>query len=230
MNKSEQKLIIIYGLHNSGKTFLYNLFKKDDSYITLELYTKHYHIHKSEISEQLGEKNAKRLGKYIVSGDIFSTNCFLEEIDFLMKQFPDYDFVVKPGQTDWLSSNTENIKHLFAIRHPKISLATCYDHNTDIKDYVKRWISNHDLLERYADILQIIKIEEIETVDKPYTEFDLNEYRFNIFDRLDDFKSDLKIIDSQLKGLLEFLNYTIEDKNVDKYLRELDQLRCKKNA
>jgi hypothetical protein len=230
MTTSNQKLVILYGLHNSGKTFLYNLFKRDSRCKTLEIYKNHYHIHKPEWLEEVGEENTKRVEKHILSGDIFSVDCFLEEINFLMEQFSEYDFVVKPGQTEWLDCiKDKNIKHLFAIRHPKISLATCYDHNTDINDYVERWKLNHKLLERYRNVLQVIKIESIDGVDKAYTNFDLNDYRLNIFERLDDFKSDLKVIDSELKDLLDFLGYKPEDENVDRYLRDLDILR-KDNA
>jgi len=242
---TNQKLIILHGLHNSGKTFLYNLFKKEDDCITLEIYKNHYHLHKDEWLQQVGVQNTERVEKHIQSLEIFSADCFFEEFGILMKQFPDKHFVVKPGQTPWFQEcssqrdvwndrikkftdlKTGNVSHLFAIRHPKISLATCYDHNTNINEYVERWTSKYDLLERYSDVLQIIKIEEIKYVDKPYTEFDLNDYRLNIFDRLEDFKSDLKVIDIELKALMDFLNYDSEDKNVDRYLRELDQLRCK---
>jgi len=179
MQKSDQKLVIIYGSHNTGKTFLYNLFKKEDKFICLDLYKSHYHIYKQEIVKQIGKKNTERLEKFILSSEIFLIDHFLEEVGYLMNQFPDYNFAIKPGDRIWISEykklyddwiyyvnrftplKLKNIKYLHAIRHPKICLATSYDHNTNIKEFVDRWVNDYNYLKNTPNVYQIIKIEDI---------------------------------------------------------------------
>lgn len=263
MQKSDQKLVIIYGSHNSGKTLLYNLFKKEDKFICLDFHKPHYDIHKQNIIDQIGKKNAKRIEKFILSSKMLLIDYFFEEVGYLMEQFPEYNFVIKPGNHTWIVDykqlfgdwiyyidrftplELKNIIHLHVIRHPKICLATSYDHNTNIKVFIDRWISDYQYLKSAPDVYKIIKIEDIkeyniiQTLIKntdlenltTYTKYDLNEYRTNIFDRMDHFKSDLKVIEKKLKMILNYLKYDVEDENTLFYLEELKikQLEFRKN-
>jgi len=259
MKKTNQKLVIIYGSHNSGKTFLYNLFKRNGSYKSIDFHANHYKgqyekSHNQNLLDQFNKEIYERLKKHIFSEKTFSLNFLFEEIGNIMKRFPDYNIVIKPGQMNWLlcydsfyddwfkniNSLTplkiENVIHLYAIRHPKISLATTYSSNTDIEDFIQhRKLGDYYNFKNVNDICNIIKIEDIKRNKlmksllkninlaklKTYTEFDLNDYRTNIFKNFNKFKSDLKVIDLELKEMLDFLNYSTEDRYVAEYLKDL---------
>jgi len=246
MQKSDQKLIVIHGSHNCGKTILYNLFKNEGGYICLDLYKPHYKVYEQQSLEQLGKKNYERLKKYILSNNTSSTVDLCNEITFMMNQFSDYDFVIKPGMS-WANWNyfmefspvkLENIKHFHVFRHPKIWLATCYNKKLNIEDFILNVIGNYQDYKDSPETHHLIKIEDIKynsllktllkntNLDNllPYTIFDLNIYRTNIFNRFDDFKNDLKIIEIKLKEVLQYLKYDIEDVNTLIYLEKLYNL------
>ena len=255
MPKSNQRLVIIYGSHNSGKSFLYNLFKKDHKYIHLDFYKSHFAVHGREFLRQLGENTTQRLKKFIFSPRAFQIDFFLREVGRLMKDFPEHHFVIKPGKHKWITdeklyrefiSNVKkycpikpkNVKHLFVTRHPKICLATTYHKKYDMDDFISRWKDVHRFLSTCVnDDLNIVKIEELKHNElmkqllpklnfnnfKSYTSYDVNDYRLNIFDDVDKFGNDLKQIETNLKELLDYLNYGIKDNNTISYLKELSK-------
>jgi hypothetical protein len=192
-------------------------------------------VHKFEIANQLGIENSKRLEKLILSEEIYLPDCLFKEINFLMEQFPEYDFVIKPGRVDWFShfKDIENLIQLYAIRHPKIALATSYDKNTNIDEFTDKWIKAYKILIYYSDLVNVIKLEDIKNnklmkslikntnVERPYTNYDINDYRLGIFNLMSKFEHDLKTIELKLKDFLNYLNYELEDLNTKRYLEEL---------
>ena len=68
MQKSKQKLIILYGSHNTGKTYLANLFAKQDDFKCLDLYKQHYEIWKDPLIEIIGEENVLSIEDKILDG------------------------------------------------------------------------------------------------------------------------------------------------------------------
>jgi len=254
MRKSDQKLIILYGFHNSGKTLFYNLFQNEENFICLDIYKHHYHIYEKEIIDQIGEQNNNRLKKIILSKGIFNSENFLIEIGHLMNEFPEHNFIIKTGNRKWIEKyhklfdswfyhvkiatplKIENIKHFIVVRHPKICLATIYHDDFDMGFFLYNWKIDYKFMQIHSGtIFNVLKIEDIKNnvfiksvlknknLDEimPYTDFDINEYRTNIFENFDNFQRDLKIIDIELKDLCEYLNYDLEDKIVEKYIKEL---------
>lgn len=82
-----------------------------------------------------------------------------------MKEFPECNFVIKPGNWDWLQLSdfkNENIYNLFIIRDPRIGWIT----NTKHIDFnVNKFIENNRVKERvlkkFRNVLKIVKIEKI---------------------------------------------------------------------
>ena len=59
MQKFDQKVIILFGTYNSGKTIIYNLFKKEENYKYLDINPEH--IQFDDIKKQLDLKSWNRL-------------------------------------------------------------------------------------------------------------------------------------------------------------------------
>ncbi|MCF8019818.1 MAG: hypothetical protein K9L62_10445 [Vallitaleaceae bacterium] len=203
--------------------------------------------------ETIGEEYTRRIQKYIQGDTIFSIDVFFKEVGFLMNQFPEYDFVIKTGDYKWMKKYDDifddliyevknftpirknNLKYFHVIRHPKITLATSYDHNTKIDKFVNQWASNEHYLRMCPKEYQLIKLEELDLYPliqkllkktniknlSTYTDYDLNDYRTNIFERFDQFKEDLKVIDEKLTSMMKYLGYDKEDKYLRSYLKEL---------
>jgi len=240
-SKNDQKLIIINGLLNSGKTILFNLLRKEKNFICLDISPHHYKIYEQETIDQIGKENLIGLKPYVETTDIFITENFLREFGLLMQKFPEYSFAIKPGNYNWVAKEyndkwlklkeqympgvkLSNIHHVFAIRNPMISWTTTYMKN--MTKFLELWGGQNleDL-----NLYEIIKIEEIKDnklfnqIIKnndlkqvvPYTIFDLKQKPFNNYDNL---MQQLKIVEKELRGLMEFLSYKKEDSAIQMFL------------
>ena len=255
MRKSDQKLILVYGSHNSGKTFLYNLFAKEETYICLDIYKSHFKVNRELMLNQIGPQNLRRLKEFIFNKKIFKLKYFFAEIGRLMREFPDFNFVIKPADVQWMIDyykdedswnlfvklftplKIDNIIHLYAMRHPQICFATTYHYNGDTNDFIERWKELFYFLRNLPEICNIVKMEDLKK-DKTmksllknipddlrtYTQFDINDYRLNIFEKFGKFNLDLRKVKFSLKDMCDFLNYDVEDRNTELYVDDLYQL------
>jgi len=209
--KTNQKLIIIDGLINGGKTLVFNLLKHEDDFIFLDISMPHFELcYKMDFLHQIGEENTEKILKHMKTTKIFLPYPFLMHIGSLMKKFPEYNFVIKPGYHQiaikhynkdeefkrqfkkLMPIKYENLHNLYVVRHPKMAWITQNMHRITIKDFIAIWSKNSIIDNLYA--YDVIKIEEInkhkllnsliKKTDlnkvKSYTNFDLQVKRVNL--------------------------------------------------
>jgi hypothetical protein len=233
MKHRKQKLITISGLTNGGKTVIFNLLRKENNVISLDISQAHYHIYRDEIFEQLGSKNAERLEKYIKTTDIFAGDIFTREIGRIMREFPHHHFVIKPGYHEWIEmdfdykkemwySNVEkympipkeSMYHLFAVRHPRMGWITSNTYATNIEDFVNRWLTGYTIEQmKWYTIIKIEEISKNKLLRSLIKETDLEKVRTYT-------KFDLQVKEKNLEKN-GFYNLEEEFKYVDKQLKEL---------
>lgn len=244
-SSKDQILITVTGLLNSGKTLVYDLIKKEDGFINLDISKYHYHLYKKEMINQIGEENVLRIEPFIESEEIiYSKEIFVREIGFLMRKFSDHNFVIKPvddvipiahykKDKEWVSYlkkympiKEENIHCLLVVRHPKISWVTSFGISFD--DFFKMWTFNLKDRMRY---MQLVKIEEIEKNEflkkiirktdlskvRVFTEFDFNKTKGKNFDNIDE--EMLRIEESSIHNY-RLMNYDLEDENANLFMKE----------
>jgi hypothetical protein len=124
MQKFDQKVIILFGTYNSGKTIIYNLFKKEENYKYLDINPEH--IQFDDIKKQLDLKSWNRLKVILKNNRIKEYEVFEKYVLYLMNRFPDSNFVIKSGQNEWVHENDLNKKFICmnVFRHPKLSWLT----------------------------------------------------------------------------------------------------------
>jgi len=243
-----QKLILIYGFLNSGKTLLFDLFKGEDNFICFDLAGAHYPEYKDEIIKQIGIKNTKRIEPLIKNYDIFLPDIFFKEIGRLMKQFPQHNFVIKPASDEWAQhqknkiawweefvkkytplNDVNDILHLFAIRHPKIGWITTWNDKLGVKGFVKRWSGNNLIIN--LDAYQVVKIEDIacnELIKKLIKKTKLKNVlpytRFDLETKLvnsyENLTDEYKYIENSLGGLFKYLKYNKNNKYISKFMND----------
>lgn len=249
MQKStnNQLLILIEGILNGGKTLVYDIIRKEDNFIYLDFSKWHYIMYSEVMEEQLGEKILKQIEPLIKSEKIFHEyEVFLREVGFLMKQFPDKNFVIKPVNTqfaklqherdpewakkvyEYLPTSIDNIYFLFVIRHPKTSWYTLNQKTTD--SFIESWYRK-EIFEviKYADI---VKVEELEKNDLlksiitktdlknfvPFTDFDYYKTIDKDFDNID---VEMKEIEDKLAYVYDLFGYDLEDKNSELFIEDI---------
>jgi len=230
MKKSNQKVVILHGSFNSGKTIVYNLFKKENNYKWIDISPDHLKDNKDEIEYQIGKKWLNKITPDIESLEIFKGNYFLNLFNLLLKEFPNYNFVVKPGGFDWVLNNKlpPNIFYnIFIIRHPKI----CWMVNTthfSIDEFIKMY--KKILIGVFKEKSNVIKIEEIgknklmnqliKRTDlkqiKPITKFD--EFLLKKIN-LETINDELEQIDDKLKDLIKYLEYDLDTIDINLILK-----------
>jgi hypothetical protein len=240
-----QKLIALYGYLNSGKTLLYNLFKKEDNFICLDISPDHFDIYKHQMIKAIGENNTKRLEPLIKSLDIFNPYIFLEEIGLLMKDFPECNFVVKPGGVVWPVSiytardkvhnnikkftpikSVNDLHMLFVVRNPIMAWLTTPPINRDIDWFLSFYYKNY-IFKHY----EIIKIEDLKynklvrglikktNLDEllSYSNFDLQMKLKIDYSNID---KDIELIKKKLERIMKFFEYNKDDKNIELFLND----------
>ena len=251
-----QKLVIIHGVENGGKSILFNLFKKDPSYICLDVLIHHYEAwYKQEITEQIGKENALQLKSAMKGEAIFEPTIFLKEIGSLMKKFPEYNFAIKPGTTEWASkqksgdlewkenvkkytpvTDHQNIYHLFIMRHPKISWITINRQETyGFHKFMELWGAEGLIgCMKHHTVLKVEEFKNSKLLKNLLKNVDLNEAKtWSEFDLVckenNSYKNleyEFKRIEKELNHLFEYLNYGYND--VDDDMR--DFLECQPNS
>jgi hypothetical protein len=237
-----QKLILISGPYNGGKTLIFNLFKKENNYIYLDLSNFHYKDYENIMIDQIGEENVLRLKPLILNTKIFEQENFLREVGLLMKQYPKYNFIIKPSITkfdllhtsrdkEWITllkkytsiRLMDDIHHFWIIRHPKMAWVTTSHKHMPFEDFLTSY-SPH-----YKGKINLIKIEEVGnnkclqkllpntdlTKILPYTPFDLMIKRSNNYDNLD---KQFEKIEESLEHIFTYFNYDKYDKNVSLFM------------
>jgi hypothetical protein len=243
----DQMLIMINGLINGGKSIVYNLIKKEDDFIYLDISPGHFDLYKDEMINQIGENNVLRIKPFIESKEIaLNSHVFTREIGFIMKQFPNYNFVIKPIKDglsikhaekakDWCSDfkkfigiKPKNIHFLFIVRHPKLSWLTAIkDCPFDI--FLDNWNNAQvDVRKKHTRILKVEAIKHDELLKKiikktdlnkviPYTMFDL---KAKIKRNFDNVAEEIEIIERKLKHVYEHLEYDLEDKYSELFMQD----------
>jgi len=248
MRKFNQKLIIIGGITNGGKTLIFNLLRKEDNFISLDISFPHFNVYKDEIISQIGEENTKRMKCFMETSEIFEPYIFVRKIGFLMKKFPDYNFVIKPGSPSiakikhtkdsrWLedvkkyaSMELEDIHPIFAIRHPKMGWATSKTtRENTIDDFIETW-SYENLIEesKFSEIVKIEDIKHNKLLKSLIKKTDLNKVlpytKFDLqvktLNNFDNLDIDFKKIEESMKGFLKYLNYDTEDENIQLFMND----------
>lgn len=243
----DQMLIMINGLINGGKSIVYNLIKEEDNFLYLDISPGHFYLYKDEMINQIGEKNVLRIKPFIESKEIAcDSHVFTREIGFIMEQFPNYNFVIKPTKDvlsikhakkdkDWCSDfknfigiKPKNIHFLFIVRHPKLSWLTAIkDCPFDI--FLDNWNNAQvDVRKKHTRILKVEDVKHDELLKKiikktdlnkviPYTMFDLKAKEKRNFDNV---AEEIEIIEKKLKHLYEDLGYDLEDKYSDLFMQD----------
>lgn len=174
---SNQMLIFMGGMTNGGKTLVYNLIKDEGNFIYLELDSYHFHIYEEEMIQQIGSENVNRLKPLIKTKDILSIyEVFTKEMGHLMRQFPDYHFIIKPsghifpcahynkieewcvGIKKYMTIDIQDIYFFFVVRHPKISWFTI--NGIPFSVFINHL--GHPELKSTLDYFEVIKIEELQ--------------------------------------------------------------------
>jgi hypothetical protein len=244
-------LILLNGSVNGGKTLLYNLIKKENNFIGLDLSKHHYHFYRYQMIKEIGEKNVLRIEPFIESGEILeSPRIFCREVGFIMrqKQFSKYNFVIKPiddnlsmehqkKSASWTSYLKEfipvkikNIHFLFVVRHPKLSWFTILP-GFDLSNFIRIW--GFDLKKRLSHT-ELVKIETIKDnmlLRQIITKSDLNKILpYTEFDfkatrkkNYDDINEDILKIEKKALHNYELLGYDLEDKNVSLFMKEREE-------
>jgi len=159
------------------KTLVYNLIKDEGNFIYLELSHYHFHIYEEEMIQQIGSENVNRLKPLIKTKDILSEyRVFAKEMGYLMRQFPDYHFIIKPSGHVFPEANyhkkrawfvnikkympidIEDMYFFYVVRHPKISWFTI----NGIPFSVFRGDLGHPGLKSTLKYHEVIKIEELQ--------------------------------------------------------------------
>lgn len=247
MKSTDQKLIMINGVLNSGKSVIFNLFKKEGHFICMDLSQEHFPIYENDLLNDLGKENLERIIPFVKSTEIYLQENFLREVGYLMKQRPNFHFVIKPGFRDFAREHyqnslryrkdlkrytplkRENIHHLMIFRHPKLAWATVTLHKSDLTYHTDVWTNNtKNIFWKSFDLLKIEDIknhslmkELIKNTDlnkvKPYTNFDLQVKQMNDYTGIE---RDLKIIEKRLTYIFEKLDYDKRCKDVKRFMKD----------
>jgi hypothetical protein len=243
----DQMLISLNGIVNGGKTLVFDLIKKEDNFIHLDISKYHYNFYKDIMIEQIGEESVLRLEPFIKNDDFFNPQIFTREIGSIMRKFPNYNFVIKPvddiiscrhnkKDKEWMlyckkymPIKEENMHFLFIIRHPKLCWVTSYKLPFD--EMIRPW--SFDLKIR-LEHTELVKIEELEknkllkriikktdlSKVRAFTEFDFNKTERKDFDNIDD---EIKQIEKAAINNYKLLGYDLEDKNVSLFMKEREE-------
>lgn len=241
-----QLLILIEGILNGGKTLVYNIIRKEDNFIYLDFSKWHYTMYRDVMEEQIGKENMDRLEPFIKYEEIFHDfKTLLREVGYLMKQFPDKNFVIKPVNIgfskmhkerhyEWTKSVVKylpiklyNLHFLFIIRHPKLSWYTL--NHEDTNNFISSWYRKD--IDKIVEYVNIVKVEELEKnkflrsiITKtdlknfvPFTDFDYYKCKTKNFDNIGE---QMKEIEEKLSYIYKLFNYDLEDKNADLFIED----------
>ncbi|MCF8019819.1 MAG: hypothetical protein K9L62_10450 [Vallitaleaceae bacterium] len=250
MKSTDQKLIMINGIVNSGKTLLFNLFKIEGNFICMDLTKEHFHIYKNDLINDLGKENVKRLKPLIESTKIYDEEILLREIGLLMKFRPSYHFVIKPMPPifakqkyikfqkfeKWVKEYTplkmENLHNLMVFRHPYLSWLTVPLFRTNIDNQIETWLKEIKEIDNiFWEAFDIVKLEDIkdhELIKNLIKKTDLNKVKsYTNFDlhtkELNDYidiEKDLKKIEKKLKPLFDKLDYDNGNKYIKMFMKD----------
>jgi len=243
---SKRLFIGINGIPNGGKTLVYDIIKKEDNFIHLDISRHHIHIYEELMINQIGEENYFRLKPFIESEEIIrSPETFIREIGRIVKKFKGYSFVVKPVEDDisrihkkkregWLLHlkehmpiKLENIHFLFVVRHPKLAWAT--SNINVLSDHMSFWSFP---LEKRLKHTELVKMEDLESnsllkriIKKTnlkelpsYTTFDFYHTKDRKYDKAE--KEILLNVEKDAVHNYKLLGYEFEDVNSEMFLKE----------
>ena len=243
---NDRLFIGINGIPNGGKTLVYDLIKKEDNFIYLEISKHHTYIYEELMINQIGEENYFRLKPFIDSEEIMSSvETFFIEIGRITTQFKDKNFVVKPvddrisamfkkNPEKWIPYvkkympiKLDNIHFLFVVRHPKLIWAVC--HEIILSEHMSKWSFP---LEKRLWHTELVKLEELESNDllkriikktdlkklKLYSMFDFYHTKNRKYDKEE--KEILSNVEKNAVHNYKLLGYKIDDVNSEMFLKE----------
>jgi len=227
MQNSNQKFVIIYGEFNSGKSLVYNLFKKEDNYKNIDISIDHYKFQKKEFKDKLGIKLCSFLFPLIKTKKIIQRSHFISLLTFLQKEMPNYNFVIKSGFPKFLDiKEFKNLHHISVFRDVKLCWLLTHGPHT-ITDFISFYKAKYNDLSTYNRKLDIIIIEKIsknKTLNKLIKNTDLTQVKVITGYDIEKLKGiryegvklqdELKLIDHELKDFMEYVGYDI-DENIE---------------